>query len=301
MKNPLFSYHRPETLDLALDLLAEIGEDAKIMAGGQSLLPIMAIRLSQPQNIIDISRIEGLTSIETRYGRTATEDADSGSVTIGAMVTHSQAEQSELIASRVPLMHRALPYIGHRAIRNRGTICGSLAHADPAAELPAVALALGGEIIVASNQGPRSILAKDFFTGFLSTSMEENEMIIATRFEDFPKNAAASVQELSRRHGDFALVGLACALALAEDDTIEDVALSFLGVASAPMRAAEAEKMLVGSVPSEDLFDEAAELVRNELDPPNDNHASAAYRRHGAGVLSKRALMDCSNQMGVTL
>ncbi len=299
MKNPSFSYHRPETLDQALDLLAEIGEDAKIMSGGQSLLPIMAIRLSQPQSIIDISRIEGLASIETKYGRSTNEDTNSGSVTIGAMVTHSQAERSELIANRVPLMHKALPHIGHRAIRNRGTVCGSLAHADPAAELPAVALALGGEIIVASNQGPRSILAKDFFTGFLSTSMEEDEMVIAARFEDFPKNAAASVQELSRRHGDFALVGLACAFALAEDGTIQDIALSFLGVASTPIRAVNAEQMLVGSAPSKDLFEEAAELARSELDPPNDNHASAAYRRHGAGVLTKRALVDCTNQMGV--
>lgn len=291
MKNPPFAYHRPESLDDALQLLADIGDEAKILAGGQSLLPVMAIRLSQPENIIDISRIAELGAIE----------AADGVVSIGATVTHTQAQESETLAAMVPLLVAATEHIGHRAIRNRGTVCGSLAHADPAAELPAVALALGAEVVVASSDGVRRIKAEDLFTGFLSTSIEENEMIIAVQFRQFPEGSASSVHELSRRHGDFALVGLACALDLTSAGVINDVALSFLGVAPTPHRAAQAEQLLIGQTPSLQLFDQAAAAVSSELTPPADNHASASYRKHGAGVLTKRALLDCANQIGIQL
>ena len=289
VKNPPFTYHRPETLDEALLLLSQIGEDAKIMSGGQSLLPIMAIRLGQPENIIDISRIRGLDSIDT----------ESGVVMFGALVTHSQAEASSVVKEKVPLLHKAMPYIGHRAIRNRGTMCGSLAHADPAAELPAVALALGSELIAASTDGARFIAAEDFFTGFLSTTLQENELLVGVRFHQATAGSLSSVQELSRRHGDFALVGLACALQLSDDGTIDDAALSFFGVASTPSRASEAEQQLVGSRPTTELFDEVAKMVSNELDPPSDAHASSNYRKHAAGVLTRRALEDCMSQIGV--
>lgn len=291
MKNPPFSYHRPATLDQALELLADIGDDSKIMSGGQSLLPVMAIRLSHPEHIIDISRIEGLSTIEV---------TDNG-VRIGALVTHSEAEQSTVIANQVPLLSKAIPYIGHRAIRNRGTVCGSLAHADPAAELPAVALALGAQIEVTSAAGVRHVAAQDFFTGFLSTSTAEDELITAVRFPTASTKDATSVQELSRRHGDFALVGLACTVNAGADGIISEASLSFLGVSSTPVRAGQAERGLRGSPLNDMTIDVAIEAVRAELEPPNDNHASAAYRTHGAGVITKRALLDCTTQIGAFL
>ncbi len=289
VKNPPFAYHRPETLDEALLLLAQIGEEAKIMSGGQSLLPVMAIRLGQPENIIDISQIRGLDSIET----------ESDIVMFGALVTHSQAEASPVTRDSVPLLHKAMPYIGHRAIRNRGTLCGSLAHADPAAELPAVALALDAELIAASTDGARFIAAEDFFSGFLSTTLQQNELLVGVRFHQAPAGMLTSVQELSRRHGDFALVGLTCVLQLSSDGLVDSAALSFFGVASTPSRATQAEQSLVGSRPTTELFEEIANMVSNELDPPSDTHASANYRKHAAGVLTKRALADCMSQTGV--
>jgi carbon-monoxide dehydrogenase medium subunit len=249
----------------------------------------MAIRLGHPDNIIDISRIRGLDSIET----------DSDIVMFGALVTHTQAESSTVAQEKLPLLHKAIPFIGHRAIRNRGTVCGSLAHADPAAELPAVALALDTELIAASTDGARFIAAADFFTGFLSTTLRDDEMLVGARFHVLPAGTATSVQELSRRHGDFALVGLACVLRLSTDGLIASAALSFFGVDSTPSRAAEAEQLLTGSYPSQELFDQAAKTVSNELDPPGDAHASSRYRKHVAGVLTKRALQDCMDQIGV--
>ncbi len=294
MKNPPFAFHQPETLTEALSLLHDLGEGAQVLSGGQSLLPVMALRLAHPEHLIDVGQITGLDSIDT-----ASSGPNGGVVSIGARVTHSQAEQSAVVAQHLPLVSQAIPYIGHRAIRNRGTICGSLAHADPAAELPAVALALGAEVAASSVDGVRVIQAKDLFTGFLSTSLRTNELITAVRFPHFPPRAAASVKELSRRHGDYAMVGLACAIALEEDGLVRDVALSFLGTASTPIRATEAEELMIGVAPTPELIEEVATMVTAELDPPSDNHASSAYRRHGAGVLTRRALNHCLEQIEV--
>ncbi len=284
MKMPAFAYHRPETLDEALALLAEHGPDAKVLAGGQSLLPLMALRLSQPGHLVDIGRLDELSGIR---------DHDGG-VAIGALVRHVEAEESELVATAAPLVAEAMPHIGHRPIRSRGTVCGSLAHADPAAELPAVALALDATFVARSAAGERAIAAAEFFVSYLTSALADDELLTDVRFPAWPATAGGSVQELSRRHGDYALVGLAVALDVAgeggEPGTISRAALAFFGAGPTPVRIAEAEAALVGARPGDGPFDEAARLVSRHLDPPADNHASAAYRRHVAGVLARRGL-----------
>lgn len=279
MKSPAFAYARPESLDEAFQLLAE-NEDAKIMAGGQSLLPVLALRLGSPDLIVDISRISGLDSIDV--------DA-AGNLTIGAMVRHSAVEESDDVAVFAPLVAEAAPYIGHRAIRNRGTTVGSIAHADPAAEMPAVCLATDAVMIAQSPRGRREIPAAEFFVGFLETALEADEILIAVRFPAVPVGTTGSVVELSRRHGDYALVGLATRLHVA-DKIITDAALAFLSVGPTAVRVSEAEAVLVGERPSAELFREAARVVSATLQPAADVHASANYRKHLAGVLTTRGL-----------
>ena len=284
-----FSYHRPDTLDEAVTLLAEYGDDGKIIAGGQSLVPMMAMRLSNPAHLIDIARIVGHDRIEE-------DPSAAGHVRIGARVRHAQLEQSALAAIALPLAVAAAPHIGHRAIRNRGTICGSLAHADPAAELPAVALALDADFELVSARGTRTVNARDFFVGYLTTAIEDDEMLAMTRVHKASLTTGTSVQEISRRHGDFALVGVCTSLDLALDGTITTAAISSFGVASTPLRFSDAEALLIGNIPSADAFNSAAAVVRHQLDPAGDNHASAAYRRHVAGVLVFRSLNEAAQR-----
>ncbi len=279
MKSPAFAYARPESLDEAFQLLAE-NEDAKIMAGGQSLLPVLALRLGSPELIVDISRIDGLDTIDV--------DAN-GNLTIGAMVRHSAVEESDDVAVFAPLVSEAAPYIGHRAIRNRGTTVGSIAHADPAAEMPAVCLATDAVMIAQSPRGQREIPAAEFFVGFLETAIAADEILIAVRFPAVPDGTTGSVVELARRHGDYALVGLATRLLLA-GDVITDAALAFLSVGPTAVRVTEAEAVLIGERPSAELFAEAGRVVSATLQPAADVHASANYRKHLAGVLTRRGL-----------
>lgn len=279
MKPSPFTYHRPESVDEALAILAKYN-DAKILAGGQSLVPLMALRLGQPEHIIDIGHLSELNYIR---------EVDGG-VAIGALARHADVEDSSIVASAAPLMSKAMCHIGHRAIRNRGTVCGSLAHADPAAELPAVALAAGAIFVARSVRGERTIDAADFFTGYLSSALDGDEMLTEVRFPAWPRRTGAAVVELSRRHGDYALVGLAAAIQLAADGTVDACALSFFGVASTPIRVADAETSLLRRSPSADAFAVASTIVADYLDPPDDNHGSRAYRKHLAGVLTRRAL-----------
>ena len=284
-----FSYHRPDTIDEAVTLLAEYGDEGKIIAGGQSLVPMMAMRLSSPAHLIDIARIAGHDRIE--------EDPSAvDHVRIGARARHAQLEQSALAAIALPLAVAAAPHIGHRAIRNRGTICGSLAHADPAAELPAVALALDAELELVSARGTRTVHARDFFVGYLTTAIEDDEMLAMTRVHKASLTTGTSVQEISRRHGDFALVGVCTSLDLALDGTINSAAICSFGVASTPLRFPDAEALLMGNIPSADAFNNSAAVVRQQLDPVGDNHASAAYRRHVAGVLVVRSLNEAAQR-----
>lgn len=279
MKNPAFGYARPETLDEALELLSA-NEDAKLLAGGQSLLPVLALRLGSPELVVDINRVPGLDVLAVD---------DDGAVHIGALVRHAEVEDSAAVAAAAPLVSQAMRYVGHRAIRNRGTTVGSIAHGDPAAEMPAVCLATGATMVAVSVRGRREIQAADFFTGFLDTALEPDEILVEVRFPPWPEGAVGWVVEESRRHGDYAVVGLAAAVA-ERDGVVADVALSFFSVGLTAQRAKAAEAALVGSPLTTASIEEAAAIVSGELTPPADIHGSANYRRHLASVLTKRAL-----------
>lgn len=285
MKMSPFDYHRPDTVDEAVELLATYADDGKVLAGGQSLIPVLALRLAHLGHLIDIGRVHGLQSIGVD---------DDGTVSVGATVTHARVERSDVMAAAAPAVVGAMPYIGHRAIRSRGTVCGSLAHADPAAELPAVAVAVGAEMVVYGAAGQRTVSAGDFFDGYLSSALGENELLVGVRFPAWPPRAGWSVLEVSRRHGDFALVGLVTTLEIDAAGLLRRPALSFFGVAATPVRVAGAEQLLDGSAPDPTLFAEAADVVSSALEPHADDHASAEYRAHVAGVLTRRGLAEAA-------
>lgn len=290
MKNPPFTYHRPDSLAAALTLLAEHGDDAKILAGGQSLLPVMALRLGRPEHVVDINRIPDLDAI------TVSPDG----VSIGALVRHAAAERSPELASHAPLVHQAMPYVGHRAIRSQGTVCGSIAHADPAAEMPAVCLATDATMVAQSVDGIREIPAADFGEGYLTTALRPTEILTEIRFPAWSASAGGAVVEIARRHGDYALVGLACAVD-APAGTISTAALSFFGVDNKPVRVAEAEAALAGAaITDTTAFAAAAEIVSATINPGADVHATSNYRRHLAGVLTRKGLSQATSRIGVS-
>jgi aerobic carbon-monoxide dehydrogenase medium subunit len=288
VKMPAFRYHRPSTVEEAIGLLAEYGSDAKVLAGGQSLVPLLALRLSHPEHLVDIGRIAGLDGAE---------DGPDG-FTIGAAARHADVELSPVTTKAAPLVAAAMPHIGHRAIRNRGTVCGSLAHADPAAELPAVALATGAELIARSSTGERRIPAADFFLGYLTSALDETEVLTAVRFPPWPGRTGWSVQEISRRHGDYALVGVGVQLELAEDGTIARAGIGMCGAGAVPIKATEAETLLQGEAPTEALFVEASVKAAEQADPEGDIHATADYRRDMVRVLTARGLRLALARMG---
>jgi aerobic carbon-monoxide dehydrogenase medium subunit len=279
MKLPDFKYEAPATVAEATVLLAEHQDEASILAGGQSLIPLLALRLAHPAVLVDINGLHELSGVSVIDGRVA----------IGALTREYMAEESETVAETVPLLTSALPLIGHEAIRSRGTLGGSLAHADPAAELPAVARALDAEFVVRSESGERVIPAAEWFEGYLTTSRRPDEILVEVRFPVAEPGTGVAFQEVARRHGDFAMVGLAASLTLA-DGTITDARLAFSGVADVPVRAAEAESLLAGQQPSAELFAEAARRAAAALDPPADLHGSSEYRKKVAAVLVRRGL-----------
>lgn len=288
MKVPRFVYHRPESVADALALLAELGDDAKVLAGGQSLVPLMALRLSRPGHIVDIGRLSDLASLSE----------EGGVVRVGAMVRHAAVEASDLVGKRVPLVADAMPHIGHRAIRNRGTACGSLAHGDPAAELPAVSVALGANMVLRSARGDRTVPAEEFFTGYLTNAIEPEELLVEWQVPVSSPTAGCSVQEVSRRHGDFALLGCAAVIDCDGDRRITAASLAFFGAESTPVRVTDAEHVLVGQPADGGVFAEAAEVVRKALDPPGDLHASAVHRRQLGAVLTRRCLQQAMTRIG---
>ena len=279
MKLPHFDYEAPKTVSEAVELLAEHLDEASVLAGGQSLIPLLAMRLAYPAVLIDINGIAELSGVS----------AANGWVTIGAMTREYVAEDSETVAGTVPLLAAALPLIGHEAIRSRGTIGGSLAHADPAAELPAVARALDAEFVVRGQSGERVVPAAEWFEGFLTTSRRPDELLTEVRFPAAERGTGISFQEVARRHGDFAIVGLAASLTLS-GGAISDARLAFSGVSDVPVRAVGAEDLLAGEGPSPELFDEAARRATDDIDPPADLHGSSDYRRKVAGALARRGL-----------
>ena len=281
MKLPPVDYEAPGTLSEALDLLAEHQDEASVLAGGQSLIPLLALRLAQPAVLIDINGVEGLAGVSR------TEDW----VTIGATTREYVAEESATIADSVPLLAAALPLIGHEAIRSRGTVGGSLAHADPAAELPAVARALDAEFVVQGPSGERVVPAAEWFEGYLTTSRGPDELLTEVRFLAARPGTGTSFQEVARRHGDFAMVGLATSVRL-NGGTITDARLAFAGVSDVPERATAAEELLEGERPTAELFDEAARVAAADIDPPADLHGSAEYRKKVAAALVRRGLRE---------
>ncbi|HEX3923100.1 MAG TPA: xanthine dehydrogenase family protein subunit M [Streptosporangiaceae bacterium] len=286
MKLPQFAYEAPATVAEAVDLLADYQDEANVLAGGQSLVPLLALRLARPAVLIDINGLDELAGVSVTDDR----------VVIGAMTREYMAEESATVSAAVPLLAAALPLIGHEAIRSRGTIGGSLAHADPAAELPAVARALEAEFVVRSRSGERVIPAADWFEGYLSTSRRPDEILVEVWFPVAGPDSGAAFQEVSRRHGDFAMVGLAVSLTLA-DGAISDARLAFSGIADVPVRAAEAEALLVGEEPSAELFAAAARRATAAIEPPADLHGSSEYRQKVAAVLVRRGLRAAADNV----
>src|ERR1700734_578685 len=279
MKLPPVEYEAPTTVAGAIGLLAEQVDEASVLAGGQSLIPLLALRLARPAVLIDINGIDELSGVS----------AADGWVRIGAMTREYMAEESEVVADSVPLLAAALPFIGHEAIRTRGTIGGSLAHADPAAELPAVARALDAEFVVRGPSGERVIPAAEWFEGYLTTSRRPDELLVEVRFPTARGDTGVSFTEVARRHGDFAIVGLAASLVLS-GGVISDARLAFAGVSQVPVRAGAAEDLLVGERPSAELFDEAARRATADADPPDDLHGSSDYRKTVAAAVVRRGL-----------
>ena len=279
MKLPPVDYEAPTTVSEAVALLAEHQDEASVLAGGQSLIPLLALRLARPAVLIDINGIDDLSGVS----------AANGWVAIGAMTREYVAEDSGTVAGAVPLLAAALPLIGHEAIRSRGTIGGSLAHADPAAELPAVARALEAEFVVRSQAGERVIQAVDWFEGYLTTSRHPDELLVTVRFPAAAPGTGVSFQEVARRHGDYAIAGLAASLTLS-GGAISDARLAFAGLSDVPVRAASAEDLLAGEGPSAELFDEAARRATEDIDPPADLHGSSDYRKKVAAALVRRGL-----------
>ena len=281
MKPAPFQYFRPRSLDEALSLLAEHGGDAKPLAGGQSLIPAMNFRLATPSVLVDLNELRELSHVN---------DVD-GEIRIGGMVRQRAAERDALLAQRVPLLAETMPHIAHPAIRNRGTIGGSLAHADPAAELPAVMVALNATFVVKSKSDTREIQAGDFFVGLFSTSVQAGELLTEIRIPPRAARSGYAFQEISRRHGDFALVGVAAAVRLDGNGRCDGARLALLSVGDRPTLAEQAAKALIGQAPSVESIRAAADAAASlDIEPSSDIHASARYRRQLANVLTRRAL-----------
>ena len=290
MKPAPFEYRRPDTLEEVLHLLAKHGEDAKLLAGGQSLIPTMNFRLAQPEVLIDLNRVPGLDAVSP---------TDDGSLRLGAMVRQAKAEKSPLVAERAPLLTEALPHVAHAQIRNRGTIGGSLAHADPRAELPAVMLALDASVQVQGPAGGRSIEADEFFPGFFGTAMDEGELLTGVLLPPASRNSGHAFLEVSRRHGDYALVGVAASVTCDQTGRCDRVRIALLSVGSRPLLAEGASACLEGESPSRAAVVAAAHAAgEQDIDPQADMHASTAYRRHLATVLVKRALTTAFARAG---
>ena len=281
MKPAPFEYFRPQSLDEALVLLAEHGGDAKPLAGGQSLIPAMNFRLATPSVLVDLNGLGELNYIRD----------ESGDVRIGAMTRQRVVERSTVVSDRVPLIAETMPHIAHPAIRTRGTIGGSLAHADPAAELPAVMLALNASFMVSSQAGTREVPAEEFFVSLFSTAVQAGELLTEVRIPPPQKRSGFAFQEISRRHGDFALVGVAATVRLEEDGTCGATRIALLSVGDRPMLAEQAAKSLAGERPSAESIRAAADAAATrDIDPSSDIHASARYRRQLANVLTRRVL-----------
>ena len=281
MKPAPFEYVRPSSITDALDALRDGGSGAKALAGGQSLIPAMNFRLAQPSLLVDLAGIDGLRGIRP---------GDDGGLRIGAMTRQRAVERSALVRERAPLITETMAWVAHPQIRNRGTIGGSLAHADPAAELPAVMLALDAVFHLQGPAGTRRALAREFYLGLFDTALKPDELLVEIEVPAAAPDARFALEEVSRRHGDFALAGVAVALTPGEDGSVENVAIGLFSVGDRPTLSEAGATVLVGRALEAGTIAEAAEATAEALDPPGDIHATPAYRRHLVRVLTRRAL-----------
>ena len=280
MKPPPFEYAAPRTTDEALALLAQHGDRAKVLAGGQSLLPLLNFRLAQPEVLVDVNRVAELAYVRPM----------NGSVAIGALTRQHALERSDALRERVPIVAEACRLIGHLPIRHRGTLGGSLAHADPASELPAVMVALEAELTASRVGGQRTLPADQFFTGIFTTALAPDELLTEVRVPGPPPKTGSAFVEIARRAGDFALVGVAALVTLDDAGRVTRARLALCGAGPTPVRAREAERVLVGERPEGRVLDDAVERMAAATDPPGDIHASAAFRKKLARHVGRQAI-----------
>ena len=288
MKTPRFDYLAPRTLDEALAHLHHHGDQAKILAGGQSLIPMLNFRLAHPGVVVDVNRLTDLAYVRQH----------DGGVAVGALTRQHAVERSELVRARVPVVAEACRFIGHAPIRHRGTFGGNLAHADPASELPAVMVALEAEMAVASRAGSRAIPAGQFFIGPLTTALQPGEMLTEIRIPAAPPRSGGAFVEMARRAGDFALVGVAALVTLDEAGQCARARIALCGVGPTPVRARAAEDALVGQAPTTAVLDEAADRAAAATSPPSDVHGSAEFRRKLARHFARQALAAAIQRSG---
>jgi aerobic carbon-monoxide dehydrogenase medium subunit len=288
MKPAPFEYQAPASLEAALDALARHGGDAKLLAGGQSLIPVMNFRLAEPALLIDINKLAELDFIRRD---------EEGHLRIGAMVRQRRLERDPLVAEMAPLLHEAVPFIAHPQIRNRGTFGGSLAHADPAAELPALAVALDARFRLQRAGGDRWVAAEDFFAGLFATALEPDEMLVEAAIPPPPARTGWAFLEVARRHGDYAQVGVAARVTLDDSGRCREARLVYLSVGDAPVVAREAARLLTGQELSPGAIAAAAEKAAgDEMDPLGDIHATPEFKRHLARVLTRRVLQKAGER-----
>lgn len=288
MKPAPFAHHAPRSVEEAVSVLAEVGHDGKILAGGQSLIPILNMRLASPAHIVDINRVTGLDGV----------DVGPDHVRVGALVRHAQLERHEDAYAALPLLRQALVNVAHPAIRNRGTTVGSIAHADAAGEMPAILVLTDGVVEAAGPRGSREIAARDFFEGPLETSLAEDEMAVAVRFRRFAPGTATAFAESARRHGDYAMAGVAAAVTAA-DGVITAASASFVSVTDVPT-VLDLTDVLAGQETDAADWSAAAEAVRAHIEPEGDIHATADYRRMLAGELARRVLRQAAENAAKT-
>ena len=286
VKAARFEYHAPTTVDEATALLSAFSGDAKVIAGGQSLVPLLGLRLTRFAHLIDINRVEALSYVRL----------DASMLSIGATTRQATAEHSDEVSSASPLLARAIPHIGHFQIRNRGTVGGSIAHADPASELPLLARVLDAELELESVRGVRRVSANDFFLSMWETTAEEDEILTAVHFPATTARRGYGFEELALRRGDFAIAGCACAVTLGVSGAIAEASVGLLGMDQIPVRASHAEEALIGQMPNDVDVTEVAALAVEATAPSGDVHASAAYRRRVGAVMAERALTSAMKE-----
>jgi CO/xanthine dehydrogenase FAD-binding subunit len=287
MKPPPFEYDAPKTVSDTLALLAQHAEDAKVLAGGQSLVPLLNFRLARPARLVDINGVGELDYIRRKDGR----------LHVGALTRQSMLERSTIVADHWPLLHEALHWVAHPQIRNRGTIGGSVAHADPAAELPVALAALDGAVRVRSARGERRVQWSDLFVTHLTTSLEADELLVEVELPPLPERTGCAFSEYARRHGDFALGGAAATITVDESGTCTRASIALLGAAPVPLRATAAEGLLIGRAPDEEAAREAGSAAVRDLTPTGDIHGSSSYRRRLLEAMVRRAITAAAGRV----